>query len=61
MKQPDSIDIGTQMDIAKKELAMRTIAAMDEFKSIIGENTGWDSEEDMIKDMANFRKRPLNT
>lgn len=40
MKQPDSIDIGTQMDIAKKELAMQTIAAMDEFKSIIGENTG---------------------
>lgn len=40
---------------------MQTIAAMDEFKSIIGENTGWDSEEDMIKDMAHFRKRTLNT
>lgn len=52
MKQPDSIDIDTRMDIAKKELTMQTIAAMDEFQSIIGENPGWDSEEDMIKDMA---------
>lgn len=55
MKQPDSIDIGTQMDIAKKEQAIRTIAAMDEFQSIIGDDTGWDSEEDMLKDMAAFR------
>jgi len=58
-ESPDSID--TRMDIAKKELAMQTIAAMDEFQSIIGENIGWDSEEDMIKDMADFRERPLNT
>lgn len=40
MRQPDSVDIGTQTDIAKKELAMQTIAAMNEFKSIIGKNTG---------------------
>lgn len=41
----------------KKEQAMRTIAAMNEFQDIIGEDTGWDSEEDMLKDMAAFRKR----
>ncbi len=44
----------------KKERAMQTIAAMNEFQSIIGENTGWDSEEDMLKDMAEFRKGRLS-
>lgn len=45
----------------KKERAIRTIAAMDEFQNIIGEDTGWDSEEDMLKDMAVFRKERLFT
>lgn len=44
----------------KKERAMRTIAAMDEFQSIIGEDVGWDSEEDMLKDMAAFRRGRLS-
>lgn len=42
--------------VRKKERAMRTIAAMDEFQHIIGEDTGWASEEEMLKDMAAFRK-----
>lgn len=44
----------------KKERAMRTIAAMDEFQSIVGDDTGWDSEEDMLKDMAAFRRERLS-
>ncbi len=45
--------------VRKKERAMRTIAAMDEFQGIIGDNKGWDSEEDMLKDMAAFRRERL--
>lgn len=45
----------------KKERAMQTIGAMDEFQNIIGENVGWTSEEDMLKDMADFRRRRLST
>lgn len=44
----------------KKERAMQTIAAMDEFKDIIGEDKGWDSEEDMLKDMAAYRRGRLS-
>lgn len=40
----------------KKQRSLETIAAMNEFQSLIGENKGWGSEEEMIKDMANFRK-----
>lgn len=43
----------------KKERAMQTIAAMNEFQNIIGEDTGWNSEEDMLKDMAEFRRERL--
>lgn len=39
---------------------MQTIAAMNEFQNIIGEDTGWDSEEDMLKDMADFRRGRLS-
>lgn len=46
--------------VRKKERAMQTIAAMDEFQSLIGENTGWDSEEDMLNDMADFRRERLS-
>ncbi len=45
--------------VRKKERAMRTIAAMDEFQHIIGEDTGWDSEEEMLKDMAAFRRERI--
>lgn len=44
----------------KKERAIQTIAAMDEFQSIIGENKGWNSEDDMLKDMADFRRGRLS-
>lgn len=46
---------------AKNRNAQKNIiAAMNEFQSIIGENTGWDSEEDMLKDMADFRRGRLS-
>lgn len=44
----------------KKERAMQTIAAMDEFQDIVGEDKGWDSEEDMLKDMAAYRRGRLS-
>lgn len=31
--------------VRKKERAMKTIAAMQEFQDIVGEEKGWDSEE----------------
>jgi predicted transcriptional regulator len=43
----------------KKERAMKTIAAMEEFESALDGNRGWESEESMIKDMASFRKERL--
>lgn len=40
----------------KKQRALETIAAMNEFQSLLGGDKGWNSEEEMIKDMAEFRK-----
>lgn len=44
----------------KKQRSLETIAAMNEFQSLIGENKGWNSEEEMIEDMANFRKSRMD-
>lgn len=43
----------------KKERAMKTMAAMQEFEDIIGEEKGWNSEEDMLADMAAFRRKRM--
>ena len=43
----------------KKERAMRTMAAMQEFEDTIGKEKGWDSEEEMLKDMAAFRRKRM--
>ena len=40
----------------KKQRALETIAAMNEFHSVLGKDTGWKNEEEMLKDMAEFRK-----
>lgn len=45
----------------KKQRSLETIAAMNEFQSVIGSDKGWNSEEEMIKDMANFRKSRMET
>ena len=44
----------------KKERAVQTIAAMDKFQEVIGEDKGWLSEDDMLEDMAAFRKERLS-
>mgnify|MGYP000491625842 CR=1 FL=1 len=44
----------------KKERAIQTIAAMDKFQEVIGEDKGWLSEDDMLEDMAAFRKERLS-
>lgn len=43
----------------KKERAMRTMAAMQEFEDTLGKEKGWDSEEEMLKDMAAFRRKRM--
>ena len=43
----------------KKERAMKTMAAMREFEDIIGGEKGWNSEEDMLADMAAFRRKRI--
>lgn len=42
--------------IRKKQRAKETLAAMNEFQSVLGGDKGWSSEEEMIKDMAEFRR-----
>ena len=44
----------------KKERAIQTLAAMDKFQEVIGEDKGWLSEDDMLEDMAAFRKERLS-
>ena len=44
----------------KKERAIQTIAALDKFQEVIGEDKGWLSEDDMLEDMAAFRKERLS-
>ena len=40
----------------KKQRALETIAAMNEFQSVLGDEKGWKDEKEMFKDMAEFRK-----
>ena len=46
-------------DTRKKAKIKKAIQAMDEFQSIIGSDKGWDSEKDMLADMAEFRKERM--
>lgn len=47
-------------DSRKKERAKKAAEVMDQIQSIIGDNKGWDSEEEMLQDMANFRRERMN-
>ena len=44
----------------KKERAIKAIAAMREFQEVIGEDQGWDSEENMLADLAAFRRKKMS-
>lgn len=46
-------------DARKKARVKKSVQAMDEFQSMIGSDKGWDSEEDMLADMAKFRKERM--
>lgn len=46
-------------DARKKARVKKAALAMDEFQNIIGSDKGWDSEADMLADMAEFRKERM--
>ena len=39
---------------------VKTIAAMNEFQAVLDGDTGWATEEEMLSDMADFRRARLN-
>ncbi len=43
----------------KRQRALETIAAMNEFQSVLNGEKGWENEQEMLKDMADFRKKRL--
>lgn len=47
-------------DSRKKGRAKKAAEVMDRIQSIIGDDKGWDSEEEMLQDMANFRRERMN-
>lgn len=46
-------------DSRKKDRVKKAQKAMDRIQSIIGDDKGWDSEEEMLADMARFRKERM--
>lgn len=46
-------------DARKKERAQEAAETMNEFQSMIGEDRGWGSEEEMLADMARFRRERM--
>lgn len=40
----------------KKQRALETILAMNEFTATLTGEKGWESEEEMLQDMAEFRR-----
>lgn len=46
-------------DSRKKEKVKKAEEAMDKFQSLIGEDRGWSSEEEMLADMAKFRREQM--
>ena len=43
----------------KRQRALETIAAMTEFQAVQNGEKGWEHEQEMLKDMADFRKKRL--
>ena len=50
-------DNSENLEKKRRERAAETMAAMRKFQDIVGEDRGWDSEEDMLKDLADFRRK----
>ena len=46
-------------DSRKKDKAKKRLEALAEIQSMFVEDKGWDSEESMLADMANFRRERL--
>lgn len=46
-------------DSRKKIKAKKAMEVMDEIQTVIGEDQGWDSEEEMLADMSEFRKERM--
>lgn len=46
-------------DSRKKMRAKKAAGIMDEIQTVIGDDRGWESEEEMLADMAKFRKERL--
>ena len=42
-----------------RQKALATIAAMNEFQALLNGDKGWASEEEMLKDMAEFRRERM--
>lgn len=45
----------------KKERLKNSKSVLHEIQGIFSDNKGWDSEEDMINDMASFRKERIKS
>ena len=43
----------------KKQRALETIIAMNEFESVLNGDKGWKNEQEMLDDMAEFRRERL--
>lgn len=46
-------------DSRKKTKAKKTAEIMDEIQTLIGNDKGWNSEQEMLADMAKFRKERM--
>ena len=67
LKDLDSEDYTVAIDYIKllaenrrRQRKLETIAAMNEFQSVLEGDKGWASEEEMLSDMAEFRRSRLN-
>ena len=43
----------------RKQRALESILALNEFQSVLNGDKGWNSEEEMIRDMSKFRKERM--
>ncbi len=46
-------------DARRKERQKKAIDVMEGIQNLVGDDKGWNSEEEMIVDMANFRRERL--
>ena len=48
-------------DSRKKDRAKKSVDALTEIQSMFTEDKGWDSEESMLADMAEFRRERMRS